>query len=79
MMIHKEKAHNLIEQMLLITNEFNEHIDFFGAKQCALIAVDEIIKDRQKDCGEDECFEVKDNSEIFIMYWEQIKKEIELL
>lgn len=49
------------------------------SKQCALLCIDEIIKDRQKDCGEDEYFEVKDNSEMFIMYWEQVKKEIELL
>ena len=64
----KEKAHNLIEQMLLITNEFNEHIDFFGAKQCAIIAVNEIIKEL-------------DSERIFerIEYWNEVKKEIKKL
>ena len=68
MMIHKEKAHNLQEQMLLITNEFNEHIDFFGAKQCALIAVNEIIKEL-------------DSERVFerIEYWNEVKAEIKKL
>ena len=68
MMIHKEKAHNLIEQMLLITNEFNEHIDFFGAKQCALILVDEIIQELESE----RVFERLD-------YWNEVKKQIFLL
>lgn len=68
MMIHKEKAHNLQEQMLLITNEFNEHIDFFGAKQCALIAVDEIIKELESE----RVFER-------LEYWNEVKKQIFLL
>ena len=68
MMIHKEKAHNLHEQMLLITNEFNEHIDFFGAKQCAIIAVNEIIKEL-------------DSERVFerIEYWNEVKQEIQKL
>jgi hypothetical protein len=64
----KEKAHNLIEQMLSITNEFNEHIDFFGAKQCAIIAVNEIIKEL-------------DSERVFerIEYWNEVLKEIKNL
>ena len=57
-MTPKEKAIELVEDMHDAPEiGYNEH-----AKQCALIAVDEILKLR-----------------VNIPYWQEIKKEIELL
>ena len=59
-MTPKEKAEELVHRMELYTGN-----DI--AKQCALIAVDEILKRNQPIQGH------------FWDYWEQVKKEIELL
>ncbi len=63
-MTPKEKAEELVLKYLRIDNNtrewFNKHI----AKQCALIAVDEIIK-------------VMSDSQDW--YWEEVKQEIEKL
>jgi hypothetical protein len=63
-MTAKEKAEELVLKYLRIDNNtrewFNKHI----AKQCALIAVDEIIK-------------VMSDSQDW--YWEEVKQEIEKL
>jgi hypothetical protein len=57
-MTPKEKAIELVEDMHDAPEiGYNEH-----AKQCALIAVDEILKLR-----------------VNIPYWQEVKKEIELL
>jgi len=42
-MTPKEKAIELVEKFTDIENKYNEYSDFKQAKQCALIAVDEII------------------------------------
>jgi DNA-binding protein H-NS len=39
-----EKAKELVEKFTDIENEYNEYSDFKQAKQCALIAVDELIQ-----------------------------------
>jgi len=60
----KEKARELVRQFWDLGS-----MDIIKSKQCALIAVDEIInnyEDRYKYC----------NSKI---YWEEVKKEIEKL
>jgi hypothetical protein len=70
-MTPKEKAQELVEK---INNELNwieidYQIDLYrDVKQCALIAVDEIL-DTIKWCIGDSQVE----------YWEDVKKEIELL
>ena len=64
----KEKAQELYGKML----EWQDHADIYidrkiistSAKQCALIAVDEVIQS------------YKDS---WLQYWEQVKQEIELL
>ena len=77
-MNEKEKAKELVDKF----KPYTEKIDFFGdnvelknAKQCALIAVDEI------------CYILEDNGLTFaeyhdkttIEYWQQVKTEIENL
>ena len=59
-MTPKEKANELFNKM------YDYTLDNSDAKQCALIAVDEIIKEL------DECF-------IYSMFWKEVKTEIEKL
>ena len=67
-MTPKEKAQELVLKYLRIDNNtpewFNKHI----AKQCALIAVDEIINEYFDKCLFSKCD-----------YWQEVKKEIEKL
>ena len=69
-MTAKEKAKELIDKYNVDLRPFSEygHWDIYHAKQCALICVDELINEST----------VTGN---FIKkpYWEQVKKEIELL
>jgi hypothetical protein len=61
-MTHKEKAQDLYNKMLYC---FQGHIDEYTAKQCALIAVNEIINSLK-------CFAESDD-------WKQVKEEIKKL
>jgi len=72
-MTPKEKAEELIKKMKLCL--FSD--GYYDAKQCALIAVDEIIK---ITCLKDLNYKkyINDNSE-FISYWKEVKTEIEKL
>jgi hypothetical protein len=67
----KEKAEELTRDMhsVNVTNPSEYGMEWNMAKQCALIAVDEIIES------------VNDEhvSDIFIDFWEQVKNEIEKL
>jgi len=62
-MTPKEKAEELIDKMTMEIGKFN-------AKQCALIAVDEIIKALRKDLA---VFELGKG------FWQEVKIEIEKL
>jgi hypothetical protein len=66
-MTPKEKAIELIDKML---HCYQGHIDEYTAKQCALIAVDEIIKDNPN---------IYDSDRLNYKYWNEVKKEIEKL
>jgi hypothetical protein len=61
-MTPKEKAQELFDKYFEVTN------NYYQAKQCALIAVDEIL-DTIKWCIGDSQVE----------YWQEVKKEIEAL
>jgi hypothetical protein len=65
-MTAKEKAKELVEKFTFNCRECD------NAKQCALIAVDEILDDDMYGMDE-ELFEERIN------YWEEVKQEIELL
>jgi len=84
-MTPKEKAKELISKFCQVyvwdssmPNEFNE--DFSGtmpiqiAKECALIAVEEVLNGEQAAYS----FPVE-MGQFFIDYWNDVKKEIELL
>jgi len=64
----KEKANELLDKMSLDWYCNECHNDF--AKECALIAVDEILKAVQSDWS---FMEVRQE------YWQQVKKEIDKL
>jgi hypothetical protein len=63
-MTPKEKAKELLERMTI--HHWTDVCDSEGAKQCALIAVDEIINSVDNEHV----------SDIFNDYWEEVKKEI---
>jgi hypothetical protein len=68
-MTPKDKALELVEDMHDAPEVgYNEH-----AKQCALIAVEEILSDYKN-------YLMHENTEYKgLMYWQEVKKEIELL
>lgn len=64
----KKKAQELFDKYYLICQEFTEEIQCsIQAEQCALVAVDEIITNRERIKGIDK------------LYWQQVKQEIEKL
>lgn len=65
----KEKAEELVLKYLRIDNNTKEWFNTHIAKQCALIAVDEIFESIS------EIFETYEERE----YWLEVKKEIEKL
>ena len=68
-MTPKEKAEKLIEKFTFICNECDYE---WNAKQCALIAVDEvalILNGHHKDA----------NTSPFIDYWKEVKQETKKL
>ena len=75
-MTPKEKASKLVSEYLIHFVEFYNEKEYGynndKAKQCALIAVDEILDDDMYGM-EEEHFEKRIN------YWEEVKKEIEKL
>ena len=70
-MTPKEKAKELVDKMWIYALP-NANGSWKNAKQCALIAVDEILDDDVYDMSE-ELFEAR------IKYWEIVKLEIKLL
>ena len=72
-MTAKEKANELVDKFDNF-DVLGEHHNGFTAQQCALIAVNEIIK---LDMLIDEDTYVMTPS--YLQYWEQVKQEIEKL
>lgn len=67
-MTPKEKAEEIVDKFIDIENKYKEYTDFIQAKQCALIAVDEIQNTKAVYVNDVE-----------YDYWEQVKQEIEKL
>jgi hypothetical protein len=70
-MTPKEKAKELVDKYYIVCQEFTQEIQCsIQAKQCALIAVDELIKSWDKDlyenCGASE-------------YWQEVKNKLKKL
>lgn len=73
-MIPQEKAKELVEKYFIVIDKSHPLEDILKpAKQCALIAVDEIILELQQIEFNDEV----DN--LPIDYWQEVKQEIEKL
>ena len=66
-MTPKEKAKELVEMFAKKSNNLKQRTDWNYDKQCALIAVDEILN--------------LQNEDVYMNYtfWEEVKQEIELL
>ena len=60
----KQKAQELVERFCLELKEHKGYYDFETAKQCAIICVDEIIKDYNYECPSTK-------------YWQEVKLEIQ--
>ena len=80
----EELVNNFIYKMFYLRDGYNAMEVFATAKQCALIAVDEILEVTKKTklsplilrCGDD----ITQNSETFYSrYWTDVKREIEKL
>jgi hypothetical protein len=73
-MTPKEKAAELVNRyaIYLRANLMYDEDAEEDAKQCALIAVDEILEDNVDDMSE-EFFDIR------IEYWQEVKREIEKL
>jgi hypothetical protein len=72
-MTPKEKAKKLVDNML---NEQSYTEDLYDAKQCALIAVDELIEAHIKISKEESGTTLIDYGQ---NYWQEVKQEIENL
>ena len=79
-MTPKEKAeelvNNFLESSFDLRDGYNAREIYLYAKQCALIAVDEIIS-----CLKDDDFYIQGETNIneIIDFWQQVKQEIEKL
>ena len=74
-MTPKEKAYEIVEKMVITCRE----CDFmWNAKQCALIAVDEILNSNPYKISLEGKFETE-HITYDINFWEEVKKEIENL
>jgi hypothetical protein len=70
-MTPKEKAINLIDKMSTHDRDIHPHCTHYIAKQCALISVDEMLKELESiDDGQ---------TVIPYNYWQEVKQEIEKL
>jgi hypothetical protein len=75
-MTPKEKADELMDSMLGYGDEYH-HCTQYVAKQCALIAVDEILNTLNYDIRD---LDVRGSVLLdLIKYWQEVKQEIEKL
>ena len=73
-MTPKEKAKELFDKMYFVDDPMGNYpMCFDTAKQCALIAVDEIINSNPHSNP------LNTNIESTMSYWQQVKQEIEAL
>ena len=81
----KEKAEELVDKMMYeIMYNCQPTLSEMVAKQCALIAVDEIILSRKNDSQFDDTLwaggsDMYTMHPMYLNYWQEVKKEIELL
>ena len=70
-MTAKEKANELLHQMF--RHQWRkDDVEFTNSKQCALVAVDEVIEEMREYCDDN-------HQQDRMNYWIEIKQEIEKL
>jgi hypothetical protein len=74
-MTPKEKAEELFDRMHKEIYNKDMYNDLYRAKQCAIVAVDEIIQGYEFDSLEINHKRIIDS----INFWDEVKQEIELL
>ena len=82
-MTPKEKAKELFDKMLTNDGDEHHHCTYYVGKQCALIAVNEILELKETQ----EEYQIQyDNGEWsrelgyrYSKYWQEVKKEIDAL
>jgi hypothetical protein len=75
-MTPKEKAEDIFDKM---SNEILFNAVNVISKQCALIAVDEIIEVTAPNCDRYEPYYLELKAEMTQKYWQDVKQEIEKL
>ena len=88
-MIPKEKAKELLDKMYFLRRckdgeDYIPEQAWIHAKQCALIAVDEIISSREEDGAFNDTISYTGSEyytphPMYLTYWKQVKQEIESL
>ena len=77
-MTPNEKAHELVGKFIENTKEWSEIdgyvIDKYRAKECALVTVDELIKNTKSMNAYPPNFQIKNSS--VKEYWKEVKEEI---
>jgi hypothetical protein len=80
----KELVDNFIDKMFYLRDGYNASEVFATAKQCALIAVDEILNARPldpnyvdwDDCGAAHQYWYEAQKEEALEFWQEVKQEI---
>ena len=79
-MTPKEKAKELVDKNIEFTQEWNEIdgyvIDMYNATQCALIAVDEVLKASPSLPILGDSGTYSEDIELSTNYWQEVKQEI---
>ena len=80
-MTPREKALNLVDQFMLSTNEYGMKnvVDYFAAIDCALIAVDEVLKQIKPYYILLDGTGFLGPNQNHVEYWQSIKQELEKL
>ena len=73
-MTPKQKAEELFDKMSTNNGDEHHHCTYYVAKQCALIAVDEILK-LENNNG----YYFDGTNVTSISFWQEVKQEIEKL
>lgn len=81
MLSPKDKAQELYDKYYIVCQEFTEEIQCsIQAKQCALIAVQEIIKSRSDDKGFDDTMFANNGYHtphpLYLSYWQEVEQEL---
>jgi hypothetical protein len=83
-MTPKEKAKDLVDKYLDIDSKY-EYLSYSMAKQCALIAVDQIqemliLTRKRLDISDTKQLKINDNNIVYSILWfDEVKQEIEQL